>query len=306
MVSLANTLTRTANDFTSFAHKSTTAATDILLIEDSAAAGVKKYATIDEVVRVSAASQSPYTVRSSAPSVYDQEFNTAVADFGTLGFTVWNVTDNVNMTRNGSCVPWSATTGMTTTKYNSDIQGTYVICQFPAGKRVLVYKAFTPAAAGHLFGRAELTAGNAVTNNYVAVRMWIDNSGRPNTGAGTTLSVFAMIQNEFPSSVNTMTERFGRGDTTDQSGASGDKLTSRDGRGVYYESTNQYRFFTTGVGGIHQAVMDTAFVTGPTIASLAWIGFDFNASDSFSPTRTLNNMFTLDYLRHYSGTGWIL
>lgn len=295
-------LKRSANDFNTFTHKTAPAAADVLILEDSAAVGVKKYATITEVVGSTAASQSPYTIRTSAASAVDDEFYGGSADLATRGWTVRNMTAGVAMTRVGDVDPWAAST-LTTSQYRSTIQGTYLLLQIPTNNnRVFVYRALTPSTAGHVFARCEITAGISVSNNFCAARAWIDNAGIPNNGAGTTLSAFAMIQND----TNNMDERFGRGDTTDVTVTSGDNLTSRDGRGFFYSATNQYRYFASGVGGIHLAVPLAAAVTGPTISALAWIGFDLLNTDNTSPTKNLNGMFTIDYIRHYTGTGWVL
>jgi hypothetical protein len=47
-------LKRTANDFSSFAHKTVPAGSDVVLLEDSAAGGVKKFSTLTELVGVGA------------------------------------------------------------------------------------------------------------------------------------------------------------------------------------------------------------------------------------------------------------
>lgn len=246
-----------------------------------------------------AASVSPYAIRTSTASPYDDEFLGGTADLPLRGWTVRNVTDAVTMTRLGTIDPWAAS--LANNQYNSIIQGSFLLIQFPRNKRCIVYRAFTPSTAGHIYIRSEVTAGIALPNTFCAARVWLNNAGLPDTGAAVTLSTFAMIQN----SLGNQFERWGRGDTTDSVIASGDILTSRDARGMYYSATDQYRFFATGVGGVHQAVPQTTAVAGPVIASLAWMGMDFLTAD-VPNTTNLSSMFVVDFIRHYPGSGWLL
>lgn len=104
-------LKRSANDFSSFSHKSTPVGADVLLIEDSAASGVKKYSTVTEVL-------------AAIPSVYANPFDPAqqpgISTAESLEFNTSTIPSSLRMFRvdtgavltpTSGVAPWKALTG---------------------------------------------------------------------------------------------------------------------------------------------------------------------------------------------------
>lgn len=127
-------LLRSANDFTTFAAKTALVANDVFLIEDSAASYAKKKVLASAILTPTgfARTGNPYWDGPTTPDAWNDDFTafdqTGSADLATRGWTVWNHTTGVAMTRRGDIEQLSPT--VTVNQYNSRLVGSSLFIQF--------------------------------------------------------------------------------------------------------------------------------------------------------------------------------
>ncbi|HKT94675.1 MAG TPA: hypothetical protein VJS18_21125 [Paraburkholderia sp.] len=141
-------LNRGANDFNTFSQKPSPTGADLVLIEDQAAGGAKKYATITGCV--SGASGNPYIDPPASPNAFDDEFSSGSPDFAVRGWTV--VSGTTVQTRSGDINPWNVA-GPAANTYWSTIIGSWIFVQAPIGVQLDIYKNITLANGDTYFAR---------------------------------------------------------------------------------------------------------------------------------------------------------
>jgi len=145
-------LKRAAGDFSTFTGKSTPILADKLLIEDSAAAGVKKVVTAAELLKLVAVNVSgsgnPYIDAPFTADAWNEEFSGGDPDLANRGWTVYNFDDNTTMARVGDITGTPSST-LTAGQYRSTIHGSTLLLQVPGvSKRITVLK---PCTGSYMF-----------------------------------------------------------------------------------------------------------------------------------------------------------
>lgn len=183
-------LKRAAGDYATFAAKATAAAADVLLIEDSAAAGAKKATTVSGLaVPLNIPTRNPWLEPPVVAHADNDEFTSWAVGTGGTPWTIWDATDSVEVTVESPNTfdPWG--TAPATHKYRWKIAQSAVMLQLPNDTHLYyVYKAVTPANGMFLTAQASITADAAGGSNAASADLRFGifpaASGRPTiTGA---------------------------------------------------------------------------------------------------------------------------
>lgn len=158
-------LKRAAGDFSTFSSKAPVSA-DVLLLEDSAASGAKKHATVGSLTQEPV---SPFLPQAGSDS-WNDEFSDGSPDLAARGWTVEQWSTGTPMTRVGD-VTWHAGASTGTTEYRSTIVGSSLWIQ--TGANALIYKTF---AAGRYCFAARM--GPLYLSPTMVCKLWAYHSTR--------------------------------------------------------------------------------------------------------------------------------
>lgn len=181
----ARYLLRSAGDFATFANKPTIAAADVFLIEDSAAAGVKKYVSYSALDPWARGSK-PLFIPPATAGTLDDEFEGSSLN-AAWGF--YDATADVNRTPSGTVDPFTVLTGATTVpRVTVGQRASHVKFQTTdSGVFYFMHKAVTLPTNCFVWARLA-SSGNANGPSRIQLFVSPDNAGRPDvtqTGSAT-------------------------------------------------------------------------------------------------------------------------
>jgi hypothetical protein len=240
------------------------------------------------------------------PGTYDDEFFSGSNDLATRGWSIRNMTSGSTMTRAGAVDLTLNARALSTNTYRSDLGNSCIWLQLPFGQQVFVYKAFTPSASGYLSAGFGIAHGDNVTANnvFAAACLWPSSGGFPtNTNRIYVRKMMNGGTNIITSFGSTTTDTFSTGNIGSMNaGPPGDWI-------VQYKSTNQYRAMFTN-SDKYSLWCGTTTLTGPTIANLAFIGFELLYNDDVSGGNAtplnFNGLTCVDFIRHSpNASSWI-
>ena len=268
---------------------------------DSAVSGADVAAALDVLLSAVAttsvnAGSYPYIQPPAVPNAFDDEFSSGSPDLAVRGYTVINATTGVVQTRNGNLDVLGA--GPPAGTYNSQLIGSWLYIQAPAGIQLDIYKAITLAAgdtfAARIVGTYNLATGaNGRFNEcglYGAAGALLDNNNR----------VYATVRDD--TTANYLIYDAARVTGGALVGAAGRTASGgHDIRAIYTPSaTNGMTIFLDSQSGEPKSA---TFAGAPALATLTRFAVRnlFSASGSAVP-----QIFGIDFIRRKTGNAWLI
>jgi len=282
-----------------YANKATPVAADQVAINDSAAGGVPKYASVTSLLAAApiAVSGNPYVDPPLVPNAFDDEFDGGSPDLASRGYSVTN-SAGTTLTRAGAVDPWNAT-GPVAGTYLSSIVGSQLLVQFPnVASTYTISKPVVLASGDTYFARVGSSNrfDSGTQSNTLEFGFYATAGGTADTNNRIYVSSFST------SSGASGVEMF-RGTAGAYSGSTRSPIGAQIGdiRGVNWVSGTTYRpFLVDSSDGDTQ----TTNVTG-AIASTAVqvVAFRFTPNTAWGGTMPV--VISIDFVRKTTANAWI-
>lgn len=298
-------LKRSAGDFATFATKTTPAATDIVLIEDSASGNAKKQTTAAALAGI--ATRSEFFAAPDSPNVNDYEANSSTLPAFTL-YDINTTTPAIVVPASGIDFRTAPSVGNCRIEANKSGRRSYILFQAAAENRWWFYgfKINLSGTSGwvirsRVFTHTHSSAGTGSANNAADCALMVckDNAGAPHlASAGSPQAGFVLGWEIDANAPSIEVDAYVGGVVTSVlttanvfSGYSQDwEMVAVLGAGA---STTQWDFFLRSPGITYHVPFGTG-ITGAGQGNDVWVGWRFNAVEAIYPSTPIVGS---DYLR---------